>query len=86
MQNTSFQVMLPLKSLNFVAHLNYSALYRPMASQSRNWTQPIKAVNHFFGQILLKLSRNVNNVINVIPLVCFILKMNTNEDICFKRF
>jgi hypothetical protein len=47
---------------------------------------PFKAVNHFLGQLLLKLAGNVNNSKNGITLLCFIFKMNTNEDICIERY
>jgi hypothetical protein len=45
----------------------------------------IKAVNHCFGDFLLKLAGNVYkcNGKHGIPLFCFIVKMNTNEDTVF---
>ncbi len=43
-------------------------------------------MKHFFGPILLKLSGNVNNGKNGMPLFCFSFEINTNEDICTKQF
>jgi hypothetical protein len=43
---------------------------------------PTKSRNHFFEQILFKLADNVYNSKNGIPLLLFLFKMKTKEDIC----
>jgi hypothetical protein len=44
--------------------------------------KPLGDERPFFGKFLMKLAGIAYNAKNGIPLICFIFKMNGNENIC----